>query len=138
MPNPNTVETTFHVRYAETDQMGVVHHAAYVVWLEEGRSEWMRANGSSYARFEQDGLRMAVSEVNIRYRQAAFYDQKVTIRCWIEKVLSRQIKFGYKVVDAETHAILAEAYTKLIYVDEQGNVTQIPKKWRDFLGQPDR
>lgn len=133
MPNP--VETTFHVRYAETDQMGVVHHAAYVVWLEEGRSAWMRAHGSSYVRFEKQGLRMAVSEVHIRYRQPAYYDQKVTVRCWVEDVRSRQMKFGYEVVDTASQAILAEAYTKLIYVDHQGKVTHIPDKWRDFLMQ---
>ena len=134
MPN-NVVETTFHVRYAETDQMGLVHHAAYVVWLEEGRSQWMRAHGSSYARFEKEGLRLAVSDLHIRYRHPAYYDQKVTIRCWIEEVRSRQVQFGYEVVDAQTGAILVDASTKLIYLDQQGQVTKIPEKWRSFLSQ---
>jgi acyl-CoA thioester hydrolase len=131
----NIIETTFHVRYAETDQMGLVHHAAYVVWLEEGRSQWMRAHGSSYAQFEQEGLKLAVSELHIRYRQAAYYDQKVTVRCWIEEVRSRQIQFGYEVVDAKSGAVLAEAQTKLIYLDQQGKVTKIPEKWQTFLSQ---
>jgi acyl-CoA thioester hydrolase len=131
----NIIETTFHVRYAETDQMGLVHHAAYVVWLEEGRSQWMRAHGSSYAQFEQEGLKLAVSELHIRYRQAAYYDQEVTVRCWIEEVRSRQVQFGYEVVDAESGAVLAEAQTKLIYLDQQGKVTKIPEKWQTFLSQ---
>ena len=130
---PNLVETTFHVRYAETDQMGVVHHAAYVVWLEEGRSEWMRANGTSYAQFEKDGFMLAVSEVNIRYRQAAHYDQRVTIRCWIDEVRSRQIKFCYEVIDTEQGAVLAQAFTKLICLDFSGQVTPLPEKWRHLL-----
>lgn len=59
------VETTFRVRYAETDQMGIVHHASYVVWLEEARSQWMRAHGKSYAQFEKEGLQLVVSELLI-------------------------------------------------------------------------
>jgi acyl-CoA thioester hydrolase len=132
---PHIVETSFHVRYAETDQMGVAHHAAYIVWLEEGRSAWMRALGSSYALFEKEGLRLAVSEINIRYRQAAYYDQAVTIRCWVDAVRSRQVKFCYEVVDAASRVILAEAQTTLTSVDPQGQVTTIPDKWRAFLGQ---
>ena len=131
----NIIEATFHVRYAETDQMGLVHHAAYVVWVEEGRSQWMRAHGSSYAQFEKEGLRLAVSELHIRYRQAAYYDQKVTVRCWIEEVHSRQVQFGYEVVNTESGAVLAEAQTKLIYLDQQGKVTRIPEKWQTFLSQ---
>ncbi len=134
MPD-NIVETTFHVRYAETDQMGVVHHAAYVVWLEEGRSAWMRAYGSSYAQFEKDGFLLAVSEVNIRYRQAAHYDQQVTVRCWVDQVRSRQLKFGYEIVETATGAILAEADTKLICLDDQGQVIPMPERWRAFLSR---
>ena len=91
---PNFIETTFHVRYAETDQMGIVHHAAYVVWLEEGRSQWLRAHGSSVVQFEQDGLRLAVSEISLRYHQPARYDQRVTVRCGMTGVRSRQIQFN--------------------------------------------
>jgi len=131
----NFVETTFHVRYAETDQMGIVHHSAYVVWLEEGRSQWMRAHGSSVVQFEQDGLRLAVSEISLRYHQPARYDQRVTVCCGVTGVRSRQIRFNYEVVDTETEAILVTGYTQHICVDEAGNVTKIPDKWRLFLCQ---
>ncbi len=57
------IESTFHVRYAETDQMGIVHHASYVAWLEEGRSQWMRAHGNSYAQFEKEDLLLVLSEL---------------------------------------------------------------------------
>lgn len=122
-------ETTFYVRYAETDQMGIVHHAAYVVWLEEGRSHYMRAQGRSYTQFEQEGVSLAVSELHIRYGQAAHYDQQVTIRCWVEEIKSRQITFSYEVVDAETGIIFATACSRHICVDFQGKVMTIPTSW---------
>ena len=125
-------ETTFRVRYAETDQMGIVHHAAYVVWLEEGRSHYIRARGRSYTQFEQEGISLAVSELHIRYGQAARYDQQVTVRCWIEEVKSRQITFGYEVIEAETGDLLATARSKHICIDDQGRVTTIPVKWRQL------
>jgi len=129
------VETTFRVRYAETDQMGIVHHASYVVWLEEGRSQWMRANGNSYAQFEKEGLLLVVSECCLRYNQPAHYDQRVTIRCWVERVRSRQIQFNYEVIDAETGAVFVDGYTQHICLNREGKVTRIPDKWTSFLRQ---
>jgi acyl-CoA thioester hydrolase len=129
------VETTFRVRYAETDQMGIVHHSSYVVWLEEGRSQWMRAHGNSYAQFEEGGFQLVVSELCLRYKQPARYDQRVTVRCWVESVRSRQIQFNYEVVDAETGAMLVNGYTQLICLGREGKVTRIPDEWQDFLRQ---
>ena len=132
---PNVVETTFHVRYAETDQMGIVHHAAYVVWLEEGRSQWMRSHGSSFTQFERDGLQLAVSEMSLRYHQPARYDQRVTVRCGVTSVRSRQIQFDYEVVDTETGVTFLNGYTRHICLNGEGNVTKIPDKWQIFLRQ---
>jgi acyl-CoA thioester hydrolase len=131
----SVVETTFRVRYAETDQMGIVHHASYVVWLEEARSQWMRAHGNSYAQFEKEGLLLVVSELRLRYKQPARYDQLVTIRCWVESVRSRQIQFDYEVVDAKTGAVFVNGYTQLICLGREGEVTRIPVEWRGFLSQ---
>lgn len=127
------VETTFRVRYAETDQMGIVHHASYVVWLEEGRSHWMRAHGSSYADFEKEGLVLAVSDLQVRYKYAARYDQKVTVRCWVSEVKSRQMQFDYEIVDPGTGQILVSGYTKHVCLDREGKVTKLPSKWQQFL-----
>lgn len=129
------IETTFHVRYAETDQMGVVHHAAYVVWLEEGRSHWLRAHGRSYAQFEAEGLMLAVAELQVRYKQPARYDQRVTVQCWVETVRSRQVQFNYNIIDAETGAIFVTGYTKHICIDRQGQVALIPEDWQRYLRQ---
>jgi len=114
--------------------MGVVHHAAYVVWLEEGRSSWMRKHGSSYAQFEREGLLLQVSEVQLRYRQPARYDRQITVRCWVEELKSRQITFSYEVIDTESGMLCANGYTKHICVNREGQVTTLPERWRRFLG----
>lgn len=133
-PVPPVAETTFRVRYAETDRMGIVHHAAYVVWLEEGRSHFMRAQGHSYTQFEQEGLSLAVSDLHVRYGQAARYDQLITVRCWVEQIKSRQITFGYEVVETETGDLLAAARSHHICVDCRGKVAIIPSRWRQRWG----
>jgi acyl-CoA thioester hydrolase len=128
-----TIETTFHVRYAETDQMGVVHHAAYVVWFEEGRSAWMRGVGSNYADFEASGHNLAVSEVYARYVNPALYGRRVTVRTWPEEVRSRTAKLCYEVRDTETGRTLVTGYTRHICVDREGRVVRIPEHWRKIL-----
>ncbi len=115
--------------------MGIVHHAAYVVWLEEGRSHWLRAHGTSFTAFEKEGLSLAVSELNVRYSQSAYYDQLVTVRCWIADVKSRKVMFSYEVIATATKASLITGYTKHICVDRQGKVTKIPEHWRQFMSQ---
>jgi acyl-CoA thioester hydrolase len=132
---PSKVETTFRVRYAETDQMGIVHHASYVVWLEEGRSNWMRVHGSSYAQFEREGLVLAVTDLNVRYKRPARYDQPVTVRCWVESVRSRQMQFSYEIVDPATGEIFVAASTKHVCLDRNGKVVNIPEKWQIYLRQ---
>ncbi len=132
---PNVVESTFYVRYAETDQMGIVHHTSYLVWLEEGRSQWMRTQGHSYSQFEEEGLLLAVSEIHVRYKQPDQKDQKVTVRCWVESVRSRRVQFNYEVVEAETGTIFVSGHTQHICLDREGKVTKIPPKWQEFLRQ---
>jgi acyl-CoA thioester hydrolase len=127
------VETTFHVRYAETDQMGVVHHSAYIVWFEEGRSSWMRAMGSNYADFEASGLNLAVSEVYARYQAAALYGRRVTVRTWMEDLRSRTAKIRYEILDTDSGRTLVTGYTRHICVDRSGKVVRIPERWRDLL-----
>ncbi len=101
MPERVVIENTFYVRYAETDAMGIVHHASYIVYFEEGRSNYARQRGSDYASFERSGRYLAVAEVNARYIKPAIYGQLITVRCWIEEMKSRALTFGYEIVDAE-------------------------------------
>ena len=130
--HPSIAETTFHVRYAETDQMGIVHHSAYIVWFEEGRSAWSRQVGRPYADFERAGYALAVSEVGARYLAPAHYDQRVTVRTRISRVRSRMIRFDYEVLNAETGQRLAIGFTEHICLDREGRPTRIPEEWRQF------
>ncbi len=126
-------ETTFHVRYAETDRMGVVHHAVYLVWFEEGRSAFLRERGWSYAEIEAAGFFLAASELQAQYRRAAHYDQRVTVKTWLEAYKSRTLTFGCEVVDTATAALLFRANLKLICLNAAGEITRIPAAWRAWL-----
>jgi acyl-CoA thioester hydrolase len=123
-------ENTFYVRYAETDAMGIVHHASYIVYFEEGRSNYARQRGHSYADFEQSGHYLAVTEVNARYIKPAKYGQLITVRCWIEDMKSRALTFAYEIVDAASSEVLVTGFSKHICITHSGQVTQIPETWR--------
>lgn len=126
---PQTVQTTFHVRYAETDAMGIVHHSNYLVWFEEARSALMRVQGTSYANFEADGLALAVSEVEMRFISPAKYDKLVTIECTLESVRSRKMVFSYRVFDAENEKTLVTGITRHICINSNGQTARIPAHW---------
>jgi len=126
-------ETTFHVRFAETDQMGVVHHAVYAVWFEEGRSQWMRSRGRDYAEFEAQGINLAVTKLEIRYRRPARYGRRVTVRTRMDVFRSRGMDVSYEVVDADTRQLLATGSTSHISLDRNGRVKRIPQVWLDFM-----
>lgn len=131
--NKTVVETTFHVRYAETDQMGVVHHSVYPIWFEEGRSHWMRAMGSNYAEYEAQGLILSVSELHVRYHRPARYGMRIAVRTRIDSVRSRGMEVSYEVVDFDTDTLLATGTTRHISLDRRGGVVRIPESWQKFL-----
>jgi len=89
--------TTLRVNYSETDQMGVVYHANYLIWFDRARTELMRETGLTYKELEQQGVYLAVSEISVRYRAAARYDDLVQVRCWVRELASRRVSFGYAV-----------------------------------------
>jgi acyl-CoA thioester hydrolase len=126
-------ETLVRVNYSETDQMGVVYHARYLVWLDIARTEHLRQSGMSYRELEATGLRLAVSEVSVRYRQPARYDDPVRIRCWVRDAASRRIDFGYAVEQADDGRLLATASTSLIALDTRMAPTRLPEQVRAAL-----
>lgn len=129
----NVFETTFHVRFAETDQMSVVHHAVYAVWFEEGRSQWMRARGRDYAEFDAVGINLAVTELRIRYHRPARYGRRVTVRTYMKTVRSRGMDVSYEVVDADSGELLVTGSTRHVSMDRNGKVVRIPDEWVGFL-----
>ncbi len=125
--------TTVRVNYSETDQMGVVYHARYLVWLDIARTEHLREAGASYRDLEAAGLRLAVGEAALRYRQAARFDDLVTIRCWVRALQSRRIDFGYQLERAADRAPLATAATSLLVLDTAMAFTRLPDEVRRLL-----
>ncbi len=123
-------ESRFRVRYAETDQMGVVHHANYIIWFEQGRTDYMREIGVNYADVERSGLFLAVGEVQIRYGAPARYDDEIRVLTRIDRVQSRAVTFAYEVLRAGSDERLASGYTRLIAMDTNGTARTLP---RDLL-----
>jgi acyl-CoA thioester hydrolase len=131
--SPAISESLVRVNYSETDQMGVVYHARYLVWLDIARTEHLRRSGMSYRELEAAGLRLAVSQVSIRYREPARYDDPVRIRCWVRDVASRRVEFGYAVEHAEDGRLLATASTSLLALTSTMSLTRMPERVREAL-----
>jgi len=132
-----TAETRIRVRYAETDQMGIAHHANYLIWFETGRSDLCRARGFSYKEMEdQDGALLVVAESYCRYKQPAYYDEALLIRTRIGEVRSRSIRFVYEVFRESGDELVAEGETLHLVTDKDKKVRTLPEIYRHrLLGQ---
>ena len=111
-----TSETQLRVRYAETDQMGVVYHGNYAEYFEMGRVEWLRNLGLSYAFMEGNGIMLPVVSLTINYKKPARYDDLVTVRTILKKQESVRIEFDYEIYN-ETGELLTTGYSMLVFVD---------------------
>ena len=128
-------ETRFRVRYAETDQMGVVYYANYLVWMEVGRVELCRALGFNYRDMEQDdGVLLAVAEACCRYRSPARYDDEVIVKTWIEEANTRMATFAYEIRLAEGDLMLATGHTRHIFVNREMRRARLPEKYHAMFG----
>jgi len=127
----SAVET--RVNYSETDQMGFVYHANYLIWMDMARTEHLRERGVSYKELEAQGIYLAVTDVRIRYRQPARYDDLIRVRCWVRDRASRRVIFGYAVERGETGELLATAETSLIALNHQHALSRIPEHVCDLL-----
>lgn len=130
-----TVETRFRVRYAETDQMGVVYHAHYVVWMEIGRVEYCRTIGVRYRDMEeQDGVLLAVAKVQCRFVAPARYDDEVTVATRVERAHPRLVTFAYRITRAEDETLLAEGETTHVFCDRELQPRKLPSKYWSAFG----
>ncbi len=127
------VSAELRVRYAETDQMGVVYHANYLAWCEVGRTEFIRATGRSYASLEERGVRLAVSDVAIRYHAPARYDDWIRVDTTLREVRSRTLTFDYAITNRDTGARLVTAHSALVSIDTAGRVVAMPSDVRAWL-----
>ena len=130
---PPVSETFARVNYSETDQMGVVYHSRYLVWLDIARTEHLRRTGMSYADLERRGFRLAVGELMIRYRQPARYDDLVRVRCWVRENLSRRVSFGYAVDRPQDEALLVTAETSMMVLGPEFQWARLPGDVRELL-----
>ena len=127
---PVVNKSRMRVRYSETDQMGVVYHANYLVWFEVGRVELLRQLGFSYREMEQqDGCAIAVIEACCRYKAPARYDDEIIVRTYLKYLRESLIQFGYELLRSEDGAMLAEGETTHIVVDINMKKRALPEKY---------
>ncbi len=115
------------VRFAETDAMGVVHHSAYVIWMEAARVAWMEAAGLPYAEIAAGGHHLSVTALRGEYRAPARFGQVVRVQVTVSQLRSRQISFAYVVTNAATGQLLMTGSTEHICVDSTGKMARIPE-----------
>ena len=134
-PSHRSIEITIRARYAETDAMGVVHHASYIVWLEQGRTELLRALGVPYRELEATGFFVVLSDLRVRYHAAARYDDLVLLRVILDGRRSRQLSFAYELRLGATGALLVTARSEHIVVSRAtGRPTRLPPELLAALG----
>ena len=123
-------ETRLRVRYAETDQMGVVYHANHLIWFEVGRVELLRELGFSYRDMErEDGRYIAVAEVTCRYRAPVFYDDEIVVRTRLKTARESVVVFSYELVRADNRTLVAEGETTHIVTDATMKIAALPEKY---------
>ncbi len=126
-------ETEIKVRYAETDKMGIVYYANYLVWFEVGRTEYLLSEGLDYRDVEKEGLFMAVVESHCVYKAPARYGDIVLIETWPEDVKHSSLKFYYKVYNKKERLLLCEGTTSHVLIDKDIKPRKIPEKIRALL-----
>jgi acyl-CoA thioester hydrolase len=123
-------ETKLRVRYAETDQMGVVYHSNFVIWFEVGRVELLRQLGFQYSEMEQkDDCHIPVVDLRVRYKSPALYDDEIVLRTEIKNVRSSLLHFGYEVFRESDRTLLATGETTHIIVDKKLKRRRLPEKY---------
>ncbi len=121
------------VRYADTDKMGVVYYANYLVWFEVGRTEWLRQAGLTYREVEQSGIILPVIEAHCDYRQPAHYDDEIEIRARGTLLSPVRVRFDYEIVRRTDDVVAAAGHTVHASVDSSGRPMRLPAQVRDLF-----
>ena len=125
--------SSIRVRYSETDKMGVVYYANYLIWFEVGRTDWLRRTGWTYRGMEEDGVQLPVIEAHCEYRQGARYDDDVEVRTRASKISPVRIRFDYDVVRQADQATLATGYTVHATIDRRGRPMRMPDRIKELF-----
>jgi acyl-CoA thioester hydrolase len=132
--------TTLRVRYGETDQMGVVYHANYLAYMEEGRTRAMEALGAPYAEWERAGVGLVVRKASLRYRTGARYAEELAVLTRVERLRAASVEFAYRIERAQDGVVVCEGSTELACVDltnEARPPRMLPAALRQRLGPAD-
>jgi acyl-CoA thioester hydrolase len=130
----NYAETTIRVRYAETDQMGVVYHGNYFTWFEVGRVEFCRQLGFEYKQMEiDDDSIIVVAEATCRYKKPARFDDLLTVRTRVTQSQRRTLRFAYDIIDQRSNQLIATGETTHVICDHQGRPKSLPEKYRKYF-----
>ncbi len=127
-------EATVRVRYAETDQMGVVYHGNYFTWFEVGRVELCRQLGFEYKQMEiEDDSFIVVAEASCRYKRPARFDDVLAVRTRVTESQRRTIRFGYEVLNQASGELIATGETLHVICDRLGRPKSLPEKYRCYF-----
>src|SRR5258708_6238129 len=127
-------EALLRVRYAETDKMGVVYHANYLIWFEIGRTEFCRARGFNYRELEEnEDAFLVVAESYCRYKSSAFFDDEIMVRTRVTELRKRTLRFGYEIIRANTGEVIAEGETGHVITDGNRRVRSLPERYTRLL-----
>ncbi len=112
--------TSFRIRYAETDQMGVVYHGNYAQFFEIGRTEWLRSMGVTYKDMEKSGIMLPVISLNCKFIKSAFYDDVLTVKTYLKKTPNVKIEFDYEIHN-QNNELLCTGHTILAFINKKTN-----------------
>ena len=125
--------STLRVRYAETDKMGVVYYANYLVWFEVARTDWLRETGWTYRAMEHDGIGLPVIEAHCAYKSSARYDDEIQVQATARLMSPVRLAFDYVVVRPADNAVIATGHTVHASVDTAGRPVRLPARVRDLF-----
>ncbi len=132
-----TCRMTLTVRYAETDAQGVVHHSRYLVWFEEGRSDFLRQRGFHYSDFEKAGYFVVVAQAEVSYKSPVFYEDVVTVETTVERMRGKVLEFSYRALGAD-QTLLATARTVHVVIGRDRKPLALPREWVEKILQEER
>lgn len=136
---PEFVDTEITVRYAETDQMGIVYYANYLVWFEVGRNAWCKAKGFRYSEMESRGKRyLIVAEASCRYKTPARFEDVIVVRTGLARATDRIIKYCYQICNKRTGKILASGHTTHVVTGLDSRPARLPDHYRQYFSLPPR
>lgn len=125
------------VRFGETDQMAIAHHASYAAYMEVGRIEWLRRRGVTYATWARSGIHLPVVELAIRYRSPARFDDELDVETTLVEAGAASVRFDYRIVRSSDGVLCAEGTTRLACVDGRGALRRITDEMVQALVLPD-